>query len=79
MMIGSPGTGKSMLAKGMAEILPKEELQDILTYPNSDDPNNPVIRAGPEEGVSRLLLPTKQRQRKKSSSGILCSCYCLSG
>ncbi len=44
MMIGSPGTGKSMLAKAMAELLPKEELQDILVYPNSDDPNNPVIR-----------------------------------
>ncbi len=44
MMIGSPGTGKSMLAKAMAELLPKEELQDILAYPNSDDPNNPVIR-----------------------------------
>ena len=42
MMIGSPGTGKSMLAKAMAELLPKEELQDILAYPNSDDPNNPV-------------------------------------
>jgi Lon-like ATP-dependent protease len=44
MMIGSPGTGKSMLAKAMAELLPKEELQDILVYPNSDDNNNPVIR-----------------------------------
>lgn len=44
MMIGSPGTGKSMLAKAMAELLPKEELQDILVYPNSDDSNNPVIR-----------------------------------
>jgi Lon-like ATP-dependent protease len=44
MMIGSPGTGKSMLAKAMTELLPKEELQDILVYPNSDDPNNPVIR-----------------------------------
>jgi len=41
MMIGSPGTGKSMLAKAMAELLPKEEMQDILVYPNSDDPNNP--------------------------------------
>jgi Lon-like ATP-dependent protease len=44
MMIGSPGTGKSMLAKAMAELLPKEELQDILVYPNSEDSNNPVIR-----------------------------------
>ena len=44
MMIGSPGTGKSMLAKAMAELLPKEELQDILVYPNSEDTNNPIIR-----------------------------------
>ena len=44
MMIGSPGTGKSMLAKAMTELLPKEELQDILVYPNSEDPNNPIIR-----------------------------------
>ncbi|HVN66695.1 MAG TPA: ATP-dependent protease LonB [Methanomicrobiales archaeon] len=44
MMIGSPGTGKSMLAKAMTELLPKEELQDILVYPNSEDSNNPIIR-----------------------------------
>ncbi|AGF95591.1 ATP-dependent protease La Type I [Methanosarcina mazei Tuc01] len=28
MMIGTPGTGKSLLAKAMAELLPKEELKD---------------------------------------------------
>ena len=44
MMIGNPGTGKSMLAKAMAELLPKEELKDILVYPNLDDSNNPIIR-----------------------------------
>ncbi|MFB6217587.1 MAG: ATP-binding protein, partial [Halobacteriaceae archaeon] len=34
MMIGSPGTGKSMLAKAMSELLPKEDLQDVLVYHN---------------------------------------------
>jgi len=38
MMLGIPGTGKSMLAKAMAELLPKEELQDVLIYHNPDDP-----------------------------------------
>ena len=32
MLIGSPGTGKSMLARAMAELLPKEELQDVLVF-----------------------------------------------
>lgn len=44
MMLGNPGTGKSMLAKAMAELLPKEELKDVLVYPNLEDSNNPVIR-----------------------------------
>ncbi len=47
MMLGTPGTGKSMLAKAMAELLPKEELQDVLVYNNPDDSNNPKIRIVP--------------------------------
>ncbi len=47
MMLGTPGTGKSMLAKAMAELLPKEELQDVLIYHNPEDPNNPKIRVVP--------------------------------
>jgi len=39
LLIGEPGVGKSMLAKAMAELLPREQLQDILVYPNLDDPN----------------------------------------
>ena len=37
MLIGDPGTGKSMVARAMTAFLPKEELEDIIAYPNTDD------------------------------------------
>jgi Lon-like ATP-dependent protease len=66
MMIGSPGTGKSMLAKAMAELLPKEELQDILAYPNSDDPNNPVIRTVTGGRGKQIVAAHKAEAKKKT-------------
>ena len=39
LLIGDPGTGKSMLAKSMSELLPKGELEDILVYNNAEDNN----------------------------------------
>jgi Lon-like ATP-dependent protease len=65
MMIGSPGTGKSMLAKAMAELLPKEEMQDILVYPNSDDPNNPIVRTVPSGRGKQIVGAHKAEARKK--------------
>jgi len=65
MMIGSPGTGKSMLAKAMAELLPKEELLDILVYPNSDDPNNPVIRTVGAGRGKQIVAAHKAEAKKK--------------
>ncbi len=65
MMIGSPGTGKSMLAKAMAELLPKEELQDILVYPNSEDNNNPIIRTVPAGRGKQIVGAHKMEARKK--------------
>ena len=44
LLVGIPGTGKSMLAQAMSEILPISELHDVLVYPNSQDPNNPKVR-----------------------------------
>ncbi|MFA6331574.1 MAG: ATP-dependent protease LonB [Methanoregula sp.] len=66
MMIGSPGTGKSMLAKAMAELLPKEELQDILVYPNSDDSNNPVIRTVAGGRGKQIVGAHKAEAKKKT-------------
>ncbi len=47
MLIGEPGTGKSMLANSMVEYLPKEELEDVVSYHNPEDFNEPRIRTLP--------------------------------
>jgi len=65
MMIGSPGTGKSMLAKAMAELLPKEEIQDIMVYPNGEDPNNPIVRTVPAGRAKQIVGAHKAEARKK--------------
>jgi Lon-like ATP-dependent protease len=44
MMMGSPGTGKSMLAQAMAELMPTTSLEDVLVYPNGNDENRPLVR-----------------------------------
>ena len=64
MLIGSPGTGKSMLARAMAELLPKEELQDILVYHNPEDGNNPKVRVVPS-GKGRQIVDSHKREAQK--------------
>ena len=44
LLIGEPGTGKSMLGLGLAELLPKEKLKDILSFYNPNDEHSPMIR-----------------------------------
>jgi ATP-dependent Lon protease len=64
MLIGSPGTGKSMLARAMAELLPKEELQDILVYHNPEDSNSPKVRVVPA-GKGRQIVDSHKREAQK--------------
>ena len=68
MMIGSPGTGKSMLAKAMSELLPKEEMQDILVYPNPEDNNNPIIRVVPAGRGKEIVARHKADAKRQASS-----------
>jgi Lon-like ATP-dependent protease len=44
LLIGEPGTGKSMIGQALAELLPMEKLVDVLVYPNPKDENNPLIK-----------------------------------
>ena len=76
LLIGEPGIGKSMLAKGMAELLPPEELQDILVYPNVEDNNNPLIGAMPVGEGKKVVMNYKvkakgQEERKNMALMIM--------
>ena len=69
MLIGEPGTGKSMLARAMVDFLPKEPLQDILAYPNAEDSNEPKIRVVPagkgKEIIAAQKLEAAQRKEQR--------------
>jgi len=65
MMLGTPGTGKSMLAKAMADLLPKEELQDVLVYNNPEDNNTPKIRVVPAGKGKEIVDAHKLEARKR--------------
>ena len=66
MMIGPPGTGKSMLAKAMSQLLPKEELQDVLVYHNPDDGNAPKVRTVPAGKGDQIIDAHKEEAQKRN-------------
>jgi ATP-dependent Lon protease len=63
LLLGEPGTGKSMLGLALAELLPKEKLVDVVSFHNPNDDNNPLIRVLPG-GKGRDLV---QKSRGKAN------------
>jgi len=59
LLIGEPGTGKSMLGMGLAELLPKETLVDIVSFPNPNDEHSPLIRTVPAGKGRDLVAKSK--------------------
>jgi len=70
LLIGDPGTGKSMMARAMAELLPKEELEDILCYYNPDDPLHPKIRVVPAGKGREIVEQEKRREMMEIQSRV---------
>lgn len=66
LLIGDPGTGKSLLAQALAEVIPAAELVDVLCFPNDQDENNPLIRTMPK-GKGKILI-TKLKIQSMSST-----------
>src|SRR3989338_9010799 len=64
LLIGDPGTGKSLLGFALAELLPKSELKDILALHNVNDENNPLIELVPA-GKGRDVVKQSQFDTKQ--------------
>ncbi len=81
LMIGDPGTGKSMLAKSMTELLPKDVLEDVLIYPNEDDENAPRVRCVPASRGDRIVKLQREaiRQQKERSQKMLLIAFAAIG
>jgi ATP-dependent Lon protease len=58
-LIGDPGTGKSLLGQALAELIPNQILKDILAFHNPADENTPIIRVVPKGQGKEIMNRAK--------------------
>ena len=69
LLVGAPGTGKSMLGQALSQLLPAEKLVDILAFPNPKDENEPVVKTVPSGEGKRIVNQAKARNMSALGSG----------
>ena len=67
MMLGEPGTGKSLLGRALSELLPRENLQDVICYPNTRYPNQPHVLGLPSGEARKRVDEELERARKSNT------------
>ena len=80
MLIGEPGTGKSMLANSMVEYLPKDEMQDIVAYSNPEDENEPRVRTFPASKGKMVVQQQKAQaamSKNQKSTSYMYACAAI--
>ena len=65
LLIGDPGTGKSMMGQALAELLPREELEDILALPNPHDTQSPRIMTVAGGEGRRIVAQYKEKAKEE--------------
>lgn len=69
LLVGAPGTGKSMLGQALSQLLPAEKLVDILAFPNPKDENEPTIKTVPAGEGKRIVNQAKARNMSALGGG----------
>nr|WP_290668362.1 ATP-binding protein [Ardenticatena sp.] len=65
LLIGAPGTGKSMLGEAMAELLTPHKTHDVLVLPNPEQPVSPRIRTVPAGRGALLVAEAEATWRRR--------------
>ena len=68
LLIGPPGIGKSMVGQALAELLPKTKLLDVLSYPNPQDDNVPLVRTLPTGAGKKIMQKAKLQEVSSSKN-----------
>lgn len=72
LLVGEPGTGKSMLAAAMAELMPTMGLEDVIVAVNPRARQLPrIIRAPAGEGVKRVAEAEARVRREREGLAYL--------